>query len=266
MYRAKHLGGLVIAAACIVVLCDRVAESADLRVTDVAIAGDGKIQFDITWDASWRASWKESGSDWTNWDAAWVFVKYRKEGDPGWSHASLSTKDADHAAPEGAEIKGGLTGTRGRGVFLYRSAEGKGRWTNKGVKLKWLHEDDAVADTAKVELFVHALEMVYVPKGSFYAGSGGKLGGSFTDGAWTKGNDVIPFKVTGEAELKVAGEPGCLWGTAEGGAAHRIGPVGKLSAEFPKGYGAFYCQKYETSQGEYAAFLNQLTASQSAAR
>jgi len=40
--------------------------------------------------------------------------------------------------------------------------------------LKWLHADDGVVDPAKVELFVHALEMVYVPKGSFYVGSGGR--------------------------------------------------------------------------------------------
>jgi hypothetical protein len=253
-------------AACIVVLCGQVAEAANIRVANPAISGDGNVQFDITWEASWRASWKEADTDWTNWDAAWIFVKYRKEGDPGWSHATLSANDADHVAPAGAEIEVGLTGKKGMGVFLYRSAEGKGTWANKGVKLKWLHKEDGVEDKAKVELFVHALEMVYVPQGSFFVGGGGKLAGSFTDGAWKKGNDVIPFKITSEAELKVANEPGCLWGTAGGGAAHTLGPAGKLPAKFPKGYGAFYCQKYEASQGEYAQFLNQLTDAQAAAR
>ena len=247
-------------------MCGGVTQAAQLRVTNVARVGGGQVQFDITWTDSWRASWKESGASWTNWDAAWVFVKYRKKGDGAWSHATLSSKDADHSAPKGAEIDVGLTGKKGMGVFLYRSDEGKGTWTNKGVKLKWLHEDDKVADAARVELFVHALEMVYVPRGGFYVGSGGKLAGSFTDGAWKKGDDVIPFKIASEAELKVAPEPGCLYGTAGLGAAHQIGPIGKLPPEFPKGYGAFYCMKYETSQGEYAAFLNQLTAPQAAKR
>ena len=262
----KHLNRVVIAAACIVALCGQVTEAAQLRVTNVAGAGDGHVRFDITWKDSWRASWKESGARWTNWDAAWVFVKYRKKGDPGWSHATLSAKDADHSAPKGAEIDVGLTGKRGMGVFLYRSAEGKGTWTNKGVKLKWMYKDDKVADPAKVELSARAHEMVYVPQGSFYVGSAGKLAGSFTDGSWKKGNDVIPFKIASEKELKVAPEPGCLYGTAGLGAAHQIGPIGKLPPEFPKGYGAFYCMKYETSQGEYAEFLNQLTAPQAAKR
>ena len=262
----RYLGGVVVATVSIVGLCGQVAEAAQLRVTNVARTGDGHVQFDITSKASWRASWTESGTRWTNWDAAWVFVKYREKGDPGWSHATLSAKNADHSAPAGAEIDVALTGTRGMGVFLYRSAEGKGTWVNKGVKLKWLYKDDKVADPAEVELFVHALEMVYVPQGSFYVGSGGKLAGSFTEGSWKKGDEVIPFKVTSDAELEVAPKPGCLYGTAGPGAAHQMGHIGKLPSEFPKGYGAFYCMKYEINQGEYAAFLNQLTAPQSAKR
>jgi len=247
-------------------ICGQVAEAAQLRVTNVTGASDAHVQFDITWTDSWRASWTESGARLTNWDAAWVFVKYRKKGDPGWRHATLSAKGADHSPPKGARIDIGMTGARGVGVFLYRLTDGKGTWTNKGVKLKWLHKDDKVADATRVELSVHALEMVYVPQNGFYVGSGGKLAGSFTDGAWKKGSDVIPFKITGETELDIAPKPGCLYGTAGPGAAHQMGHTGKLPAEFPKGYGAFYCMKYEINQGEYAEFLNKLTAPQSAKR
>jgi len=266
----RYLNGLVIAAVSSAALCGQVSEAAELRVTNVAGVGDGHVRFDVTWTASWRASWTESGTRWTNWDAAWVFVKYRRKGDPGWSHASLSAKDADHSAPAGAEIDVALTGTRGMGVFLYRSAEGKGTWTNKGVKLKWLYKQDKVADPAEVELSVHAIEMVYVPKGSFYAGGGGKSyipgrkrkqeAGSLTDGSWKTGSNSIPFKISSEAELKIASAPGCLWGT------FNMGPAGKLPAAFPKGYAAFYCMKYETSQGQYAEFLSQLTEPQAASR
>ena len=256
--------GLIL--AILLTLCGQVAQAAKLQVTNVAKVADGGLRFDITWTDSWRASWTESGAKWTNWDAAWIFVKYRKKGDASWSHATLSAKNADHSAPAGAKIDVGLTGKRCVGVFLYRSAEGKGTWTNKGVKLKWLQKDDKVADASKIELFVHALEMAYVPQGSFYVGSAGKLGGSFTEGSWKKGDEVIPFKITSEKELEMAPKPGCLYGTGGLGAAHQIGPIGKLPAEFPKGFGAFYCMKYETSQGEYGEFLNQLTAPQAAKR
>jgi len=45
-----------------------------------------------------------------------------------------------------------------------------------------------------------------------------------------------------------------------------MGRIGKLPAEFPEGYGAFYCMKYETNQGEYAAPLSQLTETQAKKR
>jgi formylglycine-generating enzyme required for sulfatase activity len=241
-------------------LCGQVANAAELTVTNVAKVGADTVQFDITWPDSWRASWNEADTKLTNWDAAWIFVKVRRKGDAAWGHATLSAKDADHLAPKGARIDVGMTGKKAMGVFLYRSDDGKGTFVNKGVKLKCLDKID------KVELFVHAIEMVYVPQGAFYVGSAGKLGGSFTDGAWKKGDAVTPFKISSEAELKIASEAGCLYGTGGVGAAHQIGPAGKLSAEFPKGYGAIYCMKYETSQGHYAAFLNQLSPAQASKR
>ena len=249
-----------ILAVSIAMLCGQVANAAELTVTNVARVGADSVQFDITWPDSWRAAWSEAGTKLTNWDAAWIFVKCRRKGDAGWSHASLSPEGADHLAPKGARIDVGMTGKKAMGVFLYRSDDGKGIFVNKGVKLKCLDKVD------KVELYVHAIEMVYVPQGAFYVGTNGKPGGSFTDGAWKKGDAVIPFKITSEAELKIAPEQGCLYGDGGIGAAHQIGPNGKLAAEFPKGYGAIYCMKYGTNQGQYAAFLNQLTPAQASKR
>ena len=268
----KYLAGVLIAAMTLAMPRGQVAQGAQMKVTNVALVGDGGVQFDITWTDSWRASWTEGGAKLTNWDAAWIFVKYRRKGDAGWSHATLSVKNGDHSAPKGAEINVGVTGKKGMGVFLYRGAEGKGAWTNKGVKLKCICKDDKVADPARVELSVHALEMVYVPQGGFYAGSGAMAyipgnkrkqeAGGFTDGAWktSKTSETIPFKISSEAELKIAQEPGCLWGT------FNMAPAGKLPAEFPKGYRAFYCMKYGVNQGQYAGFLSQLTEAQAARR
>jgi formylglycine-generating enzyme required for sulfatase activity len=266
MFDKRLLGSAAGTVIGIVLLLTQSAGAAQMKVANVAAAADGFVQFDISWTDSWRVLWKEGSIRRTNWDAAWIFVKYRAKGEAAWSHAILSTKNEDHSAPKGAKIQVGLSGDDATGAFLYRAAEGRGSWANKGVKLKWFDEGGEVPDPEKIELFVHAIEMVFVPKGAFYAGGGGKLAGSFTDGSRKKRADVIPMKITGEGELSVAPQRGCLYGTATGGAAHTIGPVGSLSDEFPKGYGAFYCMKYETSQGQYAAFLNQLTAVQAAKR
>jgi len=266
MFDDRRLGVAAGAVIGIVLLLTQSAGAAKMKVANVAAADGGFVQFDISWTDSWRIMWKEGSIDRTNWDAAWIFVKYRAKDDAAWSHATLSTKNEDHSAPKGAKIEVGLSGDKATGAFLYRAAEGRGSWSSKGVKLKWFGKDGEVLDPKKIELFVHAIEMVYVPQGAFYAGGPGKLAGSFTDGSWKKRTDVIPMKITGEGELTVAPQRGSLYGTAPGGAAHTIGPVGSLSDAFPKGYGAFYCMKYETSQGQYAAFLNQLTATQAAKR
>ena len=82
---------------------------ANIAVTNVTLksrmyAGKAAyVQFDVKWDASWRSSWTETTPSVTvtNWDAAWIFVKYRcRDGaNTNWNHASLSTNNSDHVAP-----------------------------------------------------------------------------------------------------------------------------------------------------------------------
>jgi hypothetical protein len=74
----------------------------NVRRTDGPVAGQSSVTFDLAWDHSWRAAWdvtaEQHGGAGTlkleSWDAAWVFVKFRKPGDDGWSHATLSTSAA----------------------------------------------------------------------------------------------------------------------------------------------------------------------------
>ena len=252
----------------------QVAPAVNITVTNVTLSqcidpGQTVVQFDVSWDASWRASWTEFGT-WTNWDAAWIFVKYRQSGASGWSHATLSTSISEYSSPAGSEISIGMStnsgGTNfGAGVFLYRSAEGSGSWTNTNVKLRWRYADDGVINTSKVDVTVLAIEMVYVPKGGFYVGTSGTESGSFTDGSWVSGN-TIPFLITSEAELMVTNTAGYLWGTSTNG-NNSIGPTNSpIPAAYPKGFNAFYCMKYEITQGQYTDFLNMLTAAQATTR
>jgi formylglycine-generating enzyme required for sulfatase activity len=248
---------------------------ANVTLVPCADSGQTFVQCDVSWDASWRASWTESGS-WTNWDAAWIFVKYRTSSTGVWSHATLSTNVVDYTAPAGSTISVGLStnsgGTNfGCGVFLYRSNEGSGSWTNSGVKLRWRYADDGVANTARVDVSVHAIEMVYVPQGSFYAG----------DGTTTSVQAQFCSNTTGTVAFQITNENYTI--TLGGGGADSLGnnnasgmntPADDfnngtpqtLPAAFPKGYNAFYCMKYEISEGQWVSFFNMLTDSQKATR
>jgi formylglycine-generating enzyme required for sulfatase activity len=221
------------------------------------------VQFDLSWENSWRTS-----SAPNNWDAAWVFVKYRA-GSSAWQHAWLN--DTGHSGGSGtsATIDAGLR-TPGSafnattnpciGAFIYRSADGVGTFSISNAQLRWNYGANGVADNATVEIKVFVIEMVYVPQGSFAVGSGGTESGSFTNGSWTSGA-TIALSISSEDALSIHPSSGNLWGTSSDG-SNGIGNIGNLSAEFPKGYAAFYCMKYEISQQQYVDFLNTLTQTQ----
>ncbi|MDD4017490.1 MAG: SUMF1/EgtB/PvdO family nonheme iron enzyme [Kiritimatiellae bacterium] len=222
------------------------------------------VQFNVSWDHSWRSVWTEaaaanvSGTDLTleNWDAAWVFFKWRT--DNVWKHATLSTNG--YTAPEGTSVK---ISPDGLGALIYRSAVGSGTFQST-VKLRWKRVADGAGSL--IDLSAHAIEMVYVPQGAFKVGSGSiKEEASFTDGSWT-GGAGIPFLIAGEDALTVTNAAGYLWSTSSSITTSTNGGYGTLSSAYPKGYQAFYCMKYEITQGQYTAFLNQLTLQQATER
>jgi len=65
-----------------------------VRVSNVGLGaergGVRRVSFEVAWDESWRGpdrpSWVAAAD---NWDAAWVFVKYRVDGG-AWQHATLA--------------------------------------------------------------------------------------------------------------------------------------------------------------------------------
>jgi len=225
------------------------------------------VQFDLSWENSWRTS-----SAPNNWDAAWVFVKYRV-GSGDWQHAWLNNTGHSSGTGTSATIDAGLltpgtafhaTTNPALGVFIYRSADGTGNFSITGAQLRWNYGANGVADNATVDVKVFAIEMVYVPAGSFDVGSGGTESGSFTNGSWSSGA-TIPLLISSESKLTIAPSTGNLWGTSTSGNS-TIGGEGTLPDAFPKGYAAFYCQKYEISQQQYVDFLNTLTSTQASTR
>ncbi len=121
------------------------------------------VQFDVSWENSWRTSTEDP----YNYDAIWVFVKYKVKGSNEWKHAALNT--SGHTAPSGSTIDVPLDGTGG---FIYRDGNGTGTFSLNGVKLRWNYGTNLVNDDDSVTVKVFAIEMVYIPQGSFYVGDG----------------------------------------------------------------------------------------------
>jgi len=215
------------------------------------------VQFDLSWENSWRTS-----SAPNNWDAAWVFVKYRitaaNGGDDLWKHARLHNNGHSGGTGTGATIDVGLltpgnafdaNTNPGIGIFIYRSANGTGAFSVAGAQLRWNYSANGVADDDLLEIKVFAIEMVYVPQGAFAAGSGGSESSAFT----------LTTINTANATTAPAGTGG-FNGSAQGG--YPTGQTAPANASWPNGYSAFYCMKYETTQQQYVDFLNTLTLTQ----
>jgi len=209
------------------------------------------VQFDLSWENSWR--------DAVNWDAAWVFVKFKASYDTTWKHATLFT--SGHVIPNSYT---GAPTADGKGIFIYRPVNGNGNVSLISTYLKWNYGADGVNDGDLVQVKVFAIEMVYIPQGSFYAGDGTS---NPVFGQFSQGNTTAPFLITSEGALTLGGTPVTNLGSRN---SINMSPVDdfniittqNLPAVFPKGYNDFYCMKYEISQGQYTEFLNTLTRTQ----
>ncbi len=242
-----------------------VAHANNITISNVSITGQNSaqkfklVQFDISWDNSWRVDYGPN-----NWDAAWVFVKYRLKTDNIWRHATLHYVDGTgsgdgHTEPANCNISSSNdTGSGGaHGVFIHRTDLGQGTVTYTGARLRWNYGVDGLGDGDNVELAVMGIEMVYVPQGSFYVGSGGTESGAF----YTHPTTTSPYQITSEAAITVGTAAGNLYYAVDNG--DQAGPI---PAGFPKGYNATYCMKYEITQSQYVTFLNRLTYAQQATR
>ncbi|MGB2996765.1 MAG: SUMF1/EgtB/PvdO family nonheme iron enzyme [Ferruginibacter sp.] len=211
------------------------------------------VKFDIAWENSWRTVTNES-----NYDGCWIFVKFRKKNTYAWQHATFNyvspgTAGASgHTEPSGSTIS---TPSDGKGIFIYRNAVGNGNINWTGAQLRWNYGADGVADNDSVEIKLFAVEVVYVPQGSFYLGSNGTEPYHLR-----RGDKDTCFNVTSENALTVGTLASDLF-SASGTLQN-----GTIPALYPKGFNSFWCMKYEISQQQYADFLNTLDAATATTR
>ncbi|MBU4251769.1 MAG: SUMF1/EgtB/PvdO family nonheme iron enzyme [Candidatus Omnitrophica bacterium] len=235
------------------------AEANNLAVSSVSLGNvslgqvTATVQFNISWDNSWRTT--------TNYDAAWVFVKYSTNAGVSWNHATLKTSGTN---PAGFSQGSGtaldiVVPTDKKGAFLQRSANGAGSVSTSSIQFVWDYGADGVISTSTVWVKVFAIEMVYIPTSAFYVGSGGTETSPF----YTYPTTTNAYLISSEAAITVGTGTGNLYYVSGVNIGDALGPI---PAVFPKGYAAFYMMKYDTSQGQYADFLNTLTSTQAATR
>ena len=139
------------------------------RATNIAT-----VKLQLKWNNSWRDAF--------NYDAVYLFLKYKVDGlDEVWHHAYLE--------PDGHEIDKGYTylmsnsqkevsgkANHNEGIFIYRSVKGYGAAV-VNLKLKWNIKSNPDKELERemftagnVFLSAMGIEMVYVPRGGFRAG------------------------------------------------------------------------------------------------
>lgn len=167
----------------------------------VAFTGVAKdtaiVEFDLSWENSWRDDF--------NWDAAWIFLKYKKRGETEQWHPAYLTQTGHEVVSLSGNEGGGYTFMFGEvgatpaakvtGVYLMRDGISEGNVKAK-LRLKWpiqsnselsLNTSDFGADMDSIYVAAYAVEMVYVPYGAYY------LGDDFSNGTFVKGvRSVIP--------------------------------------------------------------------------
>ncbi len=235
----------------------------NLQITGISVNQSTQIvSFTVAWDNSWRVS-----SSPNNWDAVWLFVKFKDcsaGANTPFTHGTLSATTSDHSYTN-LEAMTSVNGTATQsaaqgasldyteGIMLRRSTVGQGS-ISSAVSLK-ITNLPGIATTISTSVF--GLEMVYVPQGDFYAGdqSGGNYftflnGGLSTD---------PPMQITSAFETGAQ----TFYVNAPAGTPTTIAAV---PAAYPKGQYGFYMMKYEITEGLYAEFLNSLGSVAATAR
>ncbi len=201
-----------------------------------------QVQFDLSWDNSWRDS--------INWDAAWVFIKF-KDANGFWQHARLNT--AGFANGNGTNNIVKVTSDN-VGCWVYRSALGSGTFNSTNMQLQWNYGLSGVNDVTGLEVRVFAVEMVYVPEGdfncaiSFYGASLIAPGNNFPV-VNSRLTPTLIYSPGSNIAVRIKGDAGID--------TDNDGNIDNTT--YPIGYYSFYGFKYELTEQQYADFLNTLT-------
>lgn len=146
----------------------RILKEADIPVTSIA-DNIALINMDIAWDNSWRDDF--------NWDAVYIFLKYKRKTETAWKHVYLM--DGGHRMGasdiEFQMAKSDTEVNKCMGIFVQRAKAGSGT-VKLSLQLRWLITKNGLDPVDfmndNVEYQASCIEMVYMPMGAFCLGDG----------------------------------------------------------------------------------------------
>lgn len=244
---------------------------ADIKISNVQVTYQNTssdyafITFDIEWDDSWR--------DDVNYDAVWIFAKYRNPTNVSWGHCKLygetgvdpslfdAGEDGDASGPGDYDEVQIVVPDDQNGCFIQRYENETGHLSRTGVRIVWNYAGLADSTVPNLSLRVFGIQMVYIPEGDFYAGDGASTGSYKT--FRQAEDDADPWHIISENPIEVNNVPGrtYYYYSTEASYEDASGSTFTLVTGYPKGFQAFYMMKYEVSQGQYRDFLNTLSQS-----
>jgi len=228
----------------------------DVKIENIRVVNREDVlrtPLSVIFDLQWENAWSNN----KNHDAVWVFMKF---GTPWDNHVRLmpnGNKVLQNRIKESPQPKIEVS-KDGLGFLIYPSKIYRGE---QNYKLQILIDTTGqqINNSKLNGLSIHALEMVYIPKGKFTLGSPDEA--AIKRAAFYKSDDEGKSKgqitISSESAIDVAAKDNSLyyWSESEKYNGDQQGPV---PVEFPKGFNGFYIMKYELTQGQYADFLNNL--------
>jgi len=261
----KTLLPLLLAAT--VLFAELPVQASGLRMSgltwyDEGAGADRKASFIFTveWDHGWRNE--------KNHDAAWIFLKFsRPEAAP--RHAYISKN--------GVKIISDHTGRQNRftmqisddqsGFYIYPAEKFRGKVHLTLRATLDMIKTGNLGNTTGLRPHAYGIEMVHIPAGGFYIGEPDSASARRFQAFYLSapdGKHRSVFEIKSEEDDILIGKGSLYYEATE---PHYQGDMkGVLPKSFPKGVRAFYCMKYELTQGQYADFLNSLSPQQNTAR
>lgn len=259
----------------------------NLRINNVGFVNNNTstqtvgIRFTISWENSWKDS--------INWDAAWVFAKFKHPSSGLWLPLKFNPGSGVNGTGTNASIQ---VTSDSLGAFIYRNTLSSGVFSDTNIIINWKYGNAGVSSLASLEFRLMAMEMVYIPQGQFqlaqnesatrYAdylrNASNRDSTTYPKGAFPSkrilgSNYAIPTIDTNKISIE-----SITWGEISRNDKYygysvpndTIVVKGDLGIDtnkdgiidnfnYPTGYKAFYIMKYEMSEQQYADFLNTLT-------
>ena len=197
-----------------------------------------QIHFDVSWGNSWRHP-IESG--FPNWDAAWIFGRFRLRGDQ--SGMPMVLVKGGRTSGVGTEFTVDIKShpslaPNGIGAMIYRVKDGSGLFTAYNVIFTWYYgaNKPGINDVDLLEIRLFGIEMVYVPGGPFYLGNGAT---GFYE--VNSGSNTTPYRIESLGPINTGGNAELAYTAPAGFLTYQL----TIPIEHPSGVYPFYIMKHE---------------------